>query len=110
MNLQNLLTTADIRSRNHHTAVKTAWTQESRIEHVRAVGGSHQDHAFIGLKSIHLHQQLVEGLLTFVVSATQACAAMTADRIDFVDKDDTRRVLLALFKQVANTRSAHTHE
>src|SRR5216117_917926 len=32
---------------------------------------------------------------------------MTTDRVNLVDEDDARRILLALFKQVANARSAH---
>jgi hypothetical protein len=35
-----------------------------------------------------------------------ACATMPAHRIDLVDEDDARRVLLALFKQVAYARCA----
>src|SRR5205823_5826686 len=54
----------------------------------------------------HLDQQLIQRLLTLVVPAAEAGATMTADRVDFIDEDDARRVLLALFEQVAHTRRA----
>ena len=37
-------------------------------------------------------------------------AAMTADRVDFVDEDDARRVLLGLLEHVAHAAGAHAHE
>ena len=70
------------------------------VEHVRPVGGGDQDHALVCLETVHLDQQLVEGLFAFVVTAAQAGTAMAADRIDFVDEDDAGRVLLALFEHV----------
>ena len=95
---------------HHHAAVETARPQQRRIEHVRAVGGRHQDHAFVRFKAVHLHQQLVEGLLALVVPAAQTGAAMAADGVDFVDEDDAGRVLLALLEQVAHAARAHAHE
>ena len=44
------------------------------------------------------------------MSAAEACAAMPSDRVDFIDKDDAGRVLLALFEQVANARCADADE
>src|SRR5215470_15882232 len=35
---------------------------------------------------------------------------MAAYRVDLIDKDDARRILLALLEQVAHARSAHTDE
>ena len=39
--------------------------------------------------------------------AAEACAALTADRVDLVDKHNSRRVLLCLLEQVAHTGCAH---
>ena len=73
------------------------------------VGGD-QDHAFIGLETIHLDQQLVEGLLALIIAAAEAGAAMTADRVDFVDEDDAGRILLGLLEHVANAAGADADE
>ena len=110
MNLENLFAADDIRIRHHHLAVETARTQQRRIEHVRPVGRRDQDHAFIGLEAVHLDQQLVQGLLALVIAAAEAGAAMTADRVDFVDEDDAGRVLLGLFEHVADAAGADADE
>jgi hypothetical protein len=44
------------------------------------------------------------------VSAAEACAAVTADRVDLVDENDAGRVLLTLFEQVADARRADADE
>src|SRR5262249_21085653 len=79
-------------------------------EHVGAVCRRDQDHDFMGLEAIYLDQQLVQRLLTLVVAATQARTAMPADRIDFVDEDDARSILLRLLEHVAYARGADANE
>ncbi len=71
------------------------------------VGGGNQDHSFIAFETIHLDQELVQSLFALVVSAPQTCAAVTTDRIDLVDENDTWLVLLALFKKIPHARGAH---
>ncbi len=52
-----------------------------------------------------INQQLVQGLLALVVSAAHG-AAMTADRVDFVNEDDRGVRLLGLSEQVADAARA----
>src|SRR5690606_32970676 len=66
--------------------------------------------ALVAFEAVHLDQQLVQRLLALVVTAAEARAAMTADRVDFVDEDDTRRVLLRLVEHVADARGADADE
>ena len=80
------------------------------IENVGPVGGRDEDDAFVRFEPVHLDEQLVQRLLALVVSAAEAGAAVTADRVDFVDEDDARRVLLALLEQVAHARRADADE
>jgi len=77
VNFQNLLAADHVGIRHHDLTVETAGTQQRRIEHVGPVGGGDQDDAFVGFKAVHLDQQLVERLLTLVVTAAEAGAAMT---------------------------------
>ena len=93
-----------------HAAIETAGAQQRRIEHVGTVGRRHQDDAFVRFEAVHLDEQLVQRLLAFVVTAAEAGAAMTADRVDLVDEDDAGRVLLALLEQVADARRADADE
>ncbi len=107
MHLQDLLTPANIGQSDHNLTVKTARAQQRGVEHVGAVCGGDNDDTVIHFEAVHLHQQLVECLFALVVPATQACAAMTAYRVDFVDEDDARRLLFRLVKHVAHTGGAH---
>src|SRR5437588_4033633 len=44
------------------------------------------------------------------MTATEACSAVPAHSVNFVDENDAGRVLLALFKQIAHAAGAHTYE
>ena len=110
MHLQDLLAADHVRIRHDHLAVEAARTQQRGIEHVGTVGGGDQDDAFIGLEAVHLDQQLVQRLLALVIAAAEAGAAMTADRVDFVDEDDAGRVLLGLLEHVAHAAGADADE
>lgn len=81
-----------------------------RIQDVGTVGCGDQDDAGAITEAVHLDEQLVECLLALVVSAAQACSALTTDGVDLVDEDDAGAVLLGLLEHVANTRSTDTDE
>src|SRR6185437_16627468 len=90
--------------------IEAARTEERRIEHVRTVRRRDQNDAVVRFEPVHLHEELIERLLTLVVPAAESGAAMTPDGIDLVDEDDARRVCLALFKQVADAARADADE
>src|SRR5207244_2140441 len=102
VNAKHFLAATDIRTAHDHAAVETAGTQQRRVKNIRTVSGSHQDHAVVGLKTVHLDEQLVQRLLTLIVTAAQTGATVTADSVDFIDEDDAGSILLALFEEVAN--------
>ena len=110
VNSQNLFAAADVRQGHIDLAVKAARAQQGGVQNVRAVGGSHHDHADVGFKSIHLDQHLVQGLFALVIAATQAGAALAADCVDLINEDDARRVFLGVLKHVAHTGRADTDE
>ena len=87
-------------------AVKAAGAQQRLVEHVGPVGSGEHDHARVALKAVHLGQQLVDRLLALVVAAAHARAALAADGVDLVDKDDARRLGLGLFEEVAHAARA----
>src|SRR5699024_9633960 len=90
--------------------VETARTQQCRVEDVGAVGGGDEDHTALDVEAVHLHQQLVEGLLPFVVDAAHAGSAVTAHCIGLVGEDDRGGVGLGLVEQVTHTGGADTDE
>ncbi|CCJ91059.1 hypothetical protein BN132_2987 [Cronobacter turicensis 564] len=110
MHFQDLFTTTHVRQTNHDLTVETAWAQQRRVKHVRTVSRRDDDNAFVAFKTIHLNEHLVQGLLTFIVTATKTGATLATHGIDFIDKDDARRRFFSLFEHVANTGRAHTHE
>src|SRR5205085_9535817 len=91
-------------------AIETARSQQGGVEHIRAVRGGDNDHAFLRIEAVHLHEQRIQGLLALVVAATYAMATMTPDSVNFVDEDDARRGFFALLKHVAHTTRADAHE
>ena len=108
MNLQNHFAPLDIRTGDDYLAVKTARAEQCRIKNVRAVCCGDQDNPFIGFKTIHLHQQLVEGLLPLIMPSSHAGTTVTADRIDFINENDAWRALFPLQKQVAHPAGTNT--
>ena len=110
MHTQDLFAALDVGVGHGHLAVKTARTQQRGVQNVAAVGGRKDDHAFICLETVHLDQQLVEGLFTFVVATAVTGTTRTANGINLVDEDDAGRVFLGLFEHVAHTAGTDTHE
>jgi hypothetical protein len=107
---QDVFAALHVRARHHNAAVKTAGPQKRRIENVRPVRRGNQDYAFVRFESVHFHEQRVQGLLAFIVSAAQARAAVPSDGVDFVDEDDARRIFLALLEKIANAACAYADE
>src|ERR1035441_2663343 len=70
---------ADVGAIEHHVAVEAARSKQSRVENVGAVGGGDDDDVRRGLEAVHLHEQLVEGLLALVMTAAEPGATL-ADR------------------------------
>ena len=110
MHFEDLFTPFEVRQADDDLAVKTAGAQQRGVQHVRAVGGSDDDDAFIAFETVHFDEELVQRLFAFVVSATETGTALTADGVDFVDEDDAGRVFFRFFKHVAHARGADADE
>ena len=110
MNAKYLETTAVIRAIHHHLTVKATRTHQGLIQHVGAVGGRNDDDSGVAFKTIHLRQELVQGLLALVVAAAKAGATLTTHRINLIDEDDARGVFLGLFEQVADAAGTHANK
>ena len=82
------------------------WRQEGEeVAHLE-VGGSHDNDAFIGLKAIHLSQQLVQRFAGVVFPLLAAAS----DSVDLIDEDDAGCLLLGGCKQAAHPAGAHSHK
>ena len=110
MHPQNSFPAPHIGSIHHDLPIEPAGTEKRRIEHVRAVRGRDENHSIVGLEPVHLHQQLIQGLLPLVVPASESGTAVPSNRIDLVDEDDARSMRLALLEQVADPAGTDTDE
>src|SRR5690606_25003403 len=95
---------------DHHLTVETPRSQQGRVEHIRTVGCGNDNDAVIHFETVHLHQQLVEGLLALVMTTAQSGATVATNGVDLVDEDDAGRMLLGLLEHVTHTAGADPDE
>ncbi len=107
---QDLFASFNVRQIYGDLAIEAARPEKSRVQNIRAIRGRDNDHTFLSIESIHLHQQCVERLLSFVMSTAQTVATMTSDCVNLINEYDARRRFLSLFEHVSHPGSAHTHK
>ena len=89
--------------------VEAARPQQGGVQNVLPVGGRQDHHALVGAESVHLHQELVEGLFPLVMAAAQAGAPLAPHGVDLVDEDNSRRLFFGLVKEIPHPAGAHAH-
>src|SRR5205814_1382957 len=114
MDAQDFLAAFHVWQINRDLAIEPAGTQQRGIEHIGPVRRGDNNDTFLRIEAVHLDEQRIERLLTLVMPAADAVAAMPADRVDFVDENNARRGFLPLLEHVAHPRCAdadkHLHE
>ena len=108
MDVQDAFPAFDIRQTNRNRAVEPARAQKRWIENIRSVGGSQDDQLVMHVKSIHFHQQLVQGLFTFIIDCAQPGSTAAADGIHFIDEDNRRSYLHSLSEKITYPAGAYT--
>ena len=103
MHFKDLFAAGHVRPVEDDSPVESTWSQERGIEDVGPVGGGDDDYVGVGVKAIHLDQDLVEGLFSLVVGSTKSGAPVSAHGIDFVDEHDAGGVALGLIKEVTHS-------
>ena len=78
MYFENLLPPANIRQWHDNLTIKTTWTKQGRVKHVRTIGRRDDNDALLRIKTVHFHEQRIQGLLTLVVTAAETVPADTA--------------------------------
>ena len=107
---QDGLPLGPVRQRDDDLAVEPAGQAQRLVEGVRPVGGGQHHHPAGLVESVHLGEQLVEGLLPLVAAAETAVVAAGAEGIDLVDEHDRRRAAAGLLEQVPDPGSADADE
>ena len=75
---QDRLAALEVGAVDHDLTVETSGTQQRGVENVGTVGRREEDHAGLDVEAVHLDEQLVERLLTFVVATAETRATMAA--------------------------------
>ncbi len=102
VHFQDLLATPNIRQRHDYLAVETSGTQQSRIQYVGPVGRCDNDNSFAALETIHFDKHLVQRLFPLVVPTAQACATVSTNGIELVNKDNARCLFFCLVEHVTH--------
>ena len=102
MNPEDTLSPFHVWDIDDDLSVKTSRPQKCRIKYIRSIGRCQKNHTFVRLKTIHLDEECIKGLFTFIMPTTKPCPTMSSDSIDFVYEDYTGGVFLALLKKVTN--------
>ena len=106
--LQDINSSFQVRLIHDNAAVKTSRTQKRRIENFRAVCRCKNEQPLVCIKSVHLRQELIEGLLPLIIASHHTVTGLS-DGIDLINKYNTWRLLLSLFEKVSYTRCADTY-
>ncbi len=109
MYLQSIYTSLQIRLVYDNSSVETTRTKKCLIQNLRSVSRRKDQDSLRRIKTIHLGKELVQGLLTLIISAIAAVSALT-DCIDLIDKDDTRCIFLCLTEEVSYSGCTNTDE
>merc|ERR1719484_271612 len=100
-----------VRQVHGDAAVEAARSQQGVVEDVGAVRRGDDDHARVAREAVHLRQDLVESLLALIVGREASTAGPLApNRVDLVDENDARRVLLRVSEQASDATGADADE
>ena len=87
---------------NNNLPVKSARAEKRRVENIGAVRCGNHDNSLIRAEAVHFNKQLIKSLLAFIVTAAQACTALAADCVNFVNKNNCRKIFACLLKKVSH--------
>mmetsp|Transcript_5696 Transcript_5696/g.8390 ORF Transcript_5696/g.8390 Transcript_5696/m.8390 type:complete len:204 (+) Transcript_5696:1126-1737(+) len=103
-------TSLEVGKVNGNLTVETSRTEEGVIEDIKTVGSGNGDDSRVAIETVHLNQNLVQGLFTLVVTSSESCTTLTSNGINLINEDDARGVLLGLVKHITHTRSSNSNE
>ena len=108
MDFQNVNAAFQIRLVYDDPAIKTSRAQKRRVKDLRTVSRREYQKTFICVKPVHLRKELVQGLLTLIISAHYSVTGLSYG-VDLVDKHNAGGLLLRLLKEIAHTGCAHAN-
>ena len=111
VNLEDLPSPGLVGERHLNLTVKASGPQQGLVQDFGAIGRGHDHHPYVGLKAVHLRQQLVECLFALVVGPDRALRRPgLANGVHLVDKDNAGSYGCRLFEQIADPSRAHANK
>ena len=110
VDFQNFFTALFVRPIHQDVAVKASGPQQRRIQYFGPVGGRQQDNTDVGIKTIHLHQELIQRLLAFIVTAHGSDPSGLSKRIQLIDENDTGGFFGGLLEEISYPRGPQAHK
>lgn len=91
-------------------AIEPSRTKQCRVEDIGSIGRREYQYRIVRRESIHGGENQVQRLLALIVPASETSTPRASDRVDLVDEDDSRRLLLRALEQIPHARGTHTDE
>ena len=74
--------------RNDDLTIEATWTKQSGVKDIGSVGRGQNHDSFRSFETVHFGQHLVQRLLTFIVTATEASATLAPNGVNFVNENN----------------------
>ena len=104
MNLENPCPARDVRAVDGNVSIEAAWPHQCRIKDIWSVGTREDDDVLLSSKPIHLHEQLVEGVLPLVVTPkATAFPSRLSNGIDLVNENNAWSNFSSFCKKLSDT-------
>lgn len=87
--------------------VKASGAQQGLVQCLRPVGGSQNHNTLAAVKTIHLRQQLIQGLFALIIPR-EAVVALLSDGINLINKNNAGGLFIGLLEQVAHLGRSHS--
>mmetsp|Transcript_17410 Transcript_17410/g.28907 ORF Transcript_17410/g.28907 Transcript_17410/m.28907 type:complete len:326 (-) Transcript_17410:173-1150(-) len=108
MNQKDFFASLQVRLINLNGTIKATWSSERLIQDIGTICTCQHHYSGTRRKSIHLHQQLIQSILTFVVTTHAPTTTLTTNGINLVDKDNTRCIGTRFLEQVTDATRSDT--
>src|SRR5207253_9412339 len=95
----------------HDLPIEATGPEQRGVQDFRAVRGRENHDPELSVEAVELCEELIQRLLALVVAAhNRADTSRLSQRIQLVDEDDARGLLLGLGEEIADARGPHADE
>mmetsp|Transcript_2465 Transcript_2465/g.5107 ORF Transcript_2465/g.5107 Transcript_2465/m.5107 type:complete len:348 (+) Transcript_2465:713-1756(+) len=110
VNTQDTSAALEVWQVNSHLTIKTSRSEERLIKDINSVSGCNCDDSWVSIKTIHLNQNLIDSLFTFIISTGISSTTLATNSIDLINENNTGSILPGLSKDITDARSTDTHK